>query len=54
MIIDLKMIEDHEEEIYDFFDTIVAESRKVDETYDWEEAKKLCRKRVLNELPHCY
>ena len=41
VIIDLKMIEDHEEEIYDFFDTIVAESRKVDETYDWEEAKKL-------------
>lgn len=41
VIIDLKTIEDHEEEIYDLIDTIIAESRKHDETFDWEEAKNL-------------
>lgn len=39
VIIDLKTIENHEEEIHDFIDVLIAESRKNDETLDWEEAK---------------
>ena len=40
VIIDLKTIENHEEEIHDLIDILIAESRKNDETLDWEEAKK--------------
>jgi len=39
VVIDLKTIEEHEEDIHDFIDTLIAESRKDDEQIDWEEAK---------------
>lgn len=41
IVIDLKTIEDHEEEIHDFIDVLIAESRKGNEKIDWEEAKKI-------------
>ncbi len=40
VVIDLKTIEEHEKEIHDLIDILVAESRQNDETIDWEEAKK--------------
>jgi len=39
VIIDLKTIEDHEEDVHDLIDTLLAESRKGDELIDWEKAK---------------
>ncbi|HEY2581157.1 MAG TPA: hypothetical protein VGI43_05105 [Mucilaginibacter sp.] len=39
MVIDLKTIEEHEEDVHDFIDTLIAESRKNDELIDWEKAK---------------
>ncbi len=39
VVIDLKVIEDHEEDVHDFIDTLIAESRKSDEMIDWEQAK---------------
>jgi hypothetical protein len=39
VVIDLKTIEEHEEDVHDFIDTIIAESRKNDELIDWEKAK---------------
>lgn len=40
VIIDLETIADHGEEIHEFIDVLIAESRKIDETVDWEEAKR--------------
>ena len=34
-----KAIEEHEEDIHDFIDSLIAESRKNDELIDWETAK---------------
>ena len=45
VIIDLDAIKKNEEEIHEFIDTLVAESRKNDEMVDWEEAKKRLRKK---------
>jgi len=43
VVIDLKVIEDHEEDVHDFIDTIIAESRKGDEMIDWKKAKDSLR-----------
>ena len=40
VIIDLKTIEQNEEEVHDLIDVLIAESRKDDELIDWDEAKK--------------
>ena len=40
VVIDLKTIEKHEEEVHEFIDVLIAESRKGDEQISWEEAKK--------------
>jgi hypothetical protein len=39
IVIDLKTIEDHEEDVHDFIDTLIAESRKDDDMIDWDKAK---------------
>lgn len=39
VVIDLKAIEDHEDDVHDFIDALIAESRKTDELIDWEQAK---------------
>ncbi len=39
IVIDLKTIEEHEEDVHDFIDTLSAESRKNDELIEWETAK---------------
>jgi hypothetical protein len=45
IVIDLKTIEDREEEVHEFIDVLIAESRKGDEQISWEEAKKQLRKK---------
>ncbi len=45
IVIDLKNLEKNEEEIHEFIDVLVAESRKDDELIDWEVAKKKLRKK---------
>ena len=46
VVIDLKTIENNEEDVHDFIDALVAESRKNDEMIPWEEAKLLMKKKV--------
>ena len=43
VVIDLKTIENHEEEVHEFIDVLIAESRKGDEQISWEEAKKILK-----------
>ena len=45
VVIDLKSIEEREEEIHDFIDVLVAESRKGEESISWEDAKKQLKKK---------
>ena len=45
VVIDLKSIEKNEEEIHEFIDVLVAESRKNDELISWEDAKKQLKKK---------
>lgn len=45
VVIDLKNIGKNEEEIHEFIDVLVAESRKDDELVDWEVAKKKLKKK---------
>jgi hypothetical protein len=45
VVIELKNIDKNEEKIHEFIDVLVAESRKNDETIDWEAAKKLLKKK---------
>ena len=45
VIIDLKIIEQHEEEVHEFIDILIAESRKNDEKISWEDAKKILKKK---------
>ena len=45
VVIDLKYIEKNEEEIHEFIDVLVAESRKNDELISWESAKKQLKKK---------
>ncbi|MDP1727711.1 MAG: hypothetical protein Q8M15_13080 [Bacteroidota bacterium] len=44
LVIDLKTIETHDEEVHELIDVLVAESRKDDELISWEDAKKHLRK----------
>lgn len=45
VVIDLKTIEEREEEVHDFIDVLIAESRKGDEKVSWESAKKVLKKK---------
>lgn len=45
VVIDLDAIQKHEEEIHEFIDVLVAESRKDDKMIGWEEAKKRLKKK---------
>jgi uncharacterized protein YifN (PemK superfamily) len=45
VVIDLKTIEKHDEDVHEFIDVLVAESRKYDEKISWEEAKKILKKK---------
>lgn len=45
VVIDLKTIEQNEEEVREFIDVLIAESRKDDEVMSWEKAKKLLSKK---------
>jgi len=45
VVIDLKTIEQHEEEVHEFIDVLIAETRKNDEKISWEEAKKILKKK---------
>jgi len=45
VVIDLKAIEDREEEVHEFIDVLIAESRKGDEQISWEEAKRHLKKK---------
>ncbi len=40
VVIDMKVLEEHQEEIEDFLDVIVAESRKDEPKRSWNEVKK--------------
>ena len=45
VVIDLKTIEDREEEVHEFIDVLIAESRKGDEHISWDVAKKHLKKK---------
>lgn len=45
VVIDLNTIEQHEEEVHEFIDVLIAETRKNDEKISWEEAKKILKKK---------
>lgn len=45
VVIDLKTIEEREEEVHEFIDVLIAESRRGDESISWEDAKKQLRKK---------
>ncbi len=45
VVIDLKIIEQHEEEVHEFIDVLIAESRKDDDVISWEDAKKQLSKK---------
>ncbi len=45
IVIDLKTIEKHDEEVHEFIDVLVAESRKNDEKIGWADAKKILKKK---------
>lgn len=45
VVIDLKTIEQNEEEVYEFIDVLVAESRRNDELISWTAAKKQLKKK---------
>jgi len=45
VIIDLKTIKQHQEDVEDLLDVIVAESRKDEPKRSWEEVKKSLKKK---------
>mgnify|MGYP003332354157 CR=1 FL=1 len=45
VVIGLKALEHNDEEIHEFIDVLIAESRKNDEVINWEDAKKQLRKK---------
>lgn len=45
IVIDLKTIEKHDEDVHEFIDVLIAESRKDDEKISWQEAKKILKKK---------
>ena len=47
VVINLKTIEEHEEEIHEFIDVLIAESRKNDELINWEIAKKMLKQKTV-------
>ena len=46
VVIELKSIEKNEEDIHEFIDVLIAESRKNDELIDWEIAKKELKRKA--------
>lgn len=40
IVIDLKTLENHEDEIHEFLEVLIAESRANDEMISWGDAKK--------------
>ncbi len=40
LVIDLKMLEEKDEEVHEYIDVLVAESRKGDELISWDKAKE--------------
>jgi len=45
VVIELASIEEREEEVHEFIDLLVAESRRNGETVSWETAKKQLQKK---------
>lgn len=45
VIIELKTIEQHQEQVEDFLDVIIAESRKGEPKRNWEDVKKSLKKK---------
>lgn len=45
VVIDLKTLEQYDEQIEDLFDAIIAESRRDETSSDWGEVKKRLRKK---------
>jgi hypothetical protein len=45
VVIELKTIAQYEEEVHEFIDVLIAESRKDDEVVSWEDAKKQLKKK---------
>lgn len=45
VVIELKTIEQHPEELEDFLDTIVAESRRNEPKRNWDDVKKSLKKK---------
>jgi len=45
VIIDIKTIEEHQEDVEDFLDVIVAESRKDESKRSWDDVKKSLKKK---------
>lgn len=45
VVIDLQTIKKNDEDVHEFIDLLVAESRKGDKMISWEEAKKRLRKK---------
>ena len=45
VIIDLKTLKEHDDQIGDLFDVIIAESRRDEPSVSWEELKKRLKKK---------
>ena len=45
VVIDLKTLEEYDEQIEDLFDAIIAESRRDEPSISWEELKKRLKKK---------
>jgi hypothetical protein len=45
VVIDLKTLEEYDEQIGDLFDIIIAESRRDESSVTWEELKKRLKKK---------
>lgn len=45
LVIDLKVLEEKDEEVHEFIDVLVAESRKDDEVISWDKAKEQLKKK---------
>ncbi len=45
VVIDLKTLEQYDEQIEDLFDVIIAESRKDEPSVSWEDVKKKLKKK---------
>lgn len=45
VVIDMKTLEENQEDIHEFIDVLVAESRKNEAKMDWNNAKKILTKK---------